>query len=114
MTAQELDFGPLNTVLADDEEFSIPLDISDIISICREYNKLGSMIQLQVEQILEIGVEEAVKAGAVKQESLPDIKIFLDKICDNPYFGDANLQAKNCLYLIDLFLEKNKINRALN
>jgi hypothetical protein len=111
MTAQELDFGPLNTVLADDEEFSIPLDISDIISICREYNKLGSMIQLQVEQILEIGVEEAVKASAVKQESLPDIRQFLSRICENAYFGEAVDQSRMCIKLIDKYIRKHsKLN----
>ena len=29
-----------------DDEYSIPLDISDIINICREYNKLGWQIQI--------------------------------------------------------------------
>jgi hypothetical protein len=91
-----------------DEEFSIPLDISDIINICREFNKLGWQIQNQVENILEIGVEESIKSGFVKQQSLPHIKSFLKAICQNPYFGEAILQAKEVIYLISEFESKNK------
>ena len=50
MTAHKLD--NLDSAVSHDEEYSIPLDISDIISICREYNKLGWQIQNQVENIL--------------------------------------------------------------
>jgi hypothetical protein len=91
-----------------DEEYSIPLDISDIITICKEYNTLGYNIQDQVNYILELGVEKSLKLNLVKQESLPHIKEFLRKIFNNPYFGDATLQAKECIYLIDLYYDNNK------
>lgn len=84
----------------EDELFSIPLDISDIINICREYNKLGWQIQTQVENILEVGVEESIRSGNVKKESLPHIKSFLRCITQNPYFGDAGSQALECLEII--------------
>ena len=90
-----------------DDEFDIPLDISDIINICREYNKLGWQIQNQVENILEVGVEESIKAGKVKQQSLPHIKDFLKSICKNPYFGDATSQADDCIELIKQYEEKH-------
>lgn len=93
-----------------DEEFSIPLDISDILNICREYNKLGWQIQTQVENILEVGVEESIKNGNVKKESLPAIKAFLRCITDNPYFGDAGSQACDCLLLIKDYEERHQLN----
>lgn len=91
------------------EEFDIPLDISDIISICREYNKLGWQIQNQVENLLEVGVEEAIKNGFVSKQSLPHIKNFLNRICENPYFGEAISQAQDCVSLINQYENKYKV-----
>ena len=75
--------------LTQEDEFNIPLCIDDIISICREYNKLGWQLQQQIENIVELGVEEAINSGEVKQTSLPFIKDFLQAITLNPYFGEA-------------------------
>jgi hypothetical protein len=97
-----------------DEEFSIPLDISDIISICRDFNSLGWQIQQQVENILEVGVEESIKSGNVKKESLPYVKHFLRKICDNAYFGDAVSQAQDCIRLIQDYEEAHHIRYVSN
>lgn len=97
-----------------DEEFSIPLDISDIISICRDFNSLGWQIQQQVENILEVGVEESIKSGNVKKESLPYVKHFLRKICDNAYFGDAVSQAQDCIRLIQDYEEMHQIRYVSN
>jgi hypothetical protein len=120
MTAQDLEvFGlasdgmraaNITTSNNQDEEFSIPLDISDIINICREYNKLGWQIQNQVENILEVGVEESIKTGIVKQQSLPHIKSFLRAIGKNAYFGDAVSQAHECIELILDYEDKHKIS----
>lgn len=96
----------------DSDEYSIPLDISDIITICREYNKLGWQIQNQVETILEVGVEESIKTGNLKQQSLPHIKNFLKRICENAYFGDAVTQAHDCIKLINQYEDKHKISYA--
>jgi|SRR5271154_2449056 len=103
-----------STAQNQDEEYSIPLDISDIISICQEYNKLGWHIQHQVENILEVGVEESIKSGNVKQIALPHIKSFLLSICRNPYFGDAVSQAEDCIQLISTYQEKNRTVSVLN
>ena len=104
MTAQDLEsltlVSPTTTSSEKEEEYSIPLDISDIISICKEFNKLGWQIQNQVENILEVGVEESIKSGIVKQQSLPYIKSFLYAVSKNAYFGDAVAQAKECINLI--------------
>src|ERR1700734_582399 len=103
MTLNELDtisLNEVNTSTKEDEEFSIPLDISDIISICKDFNSLGWQVQNQIENILEVGLEESIKTGHVKQDSLPRIKFFLRRICDNAYFGDATSQAQDCLRLI--------------
>jgi hypothetical protein len=104
MTAHELDVQKLHTnSINNEEEYSIPLDISDIINICREYNQLGWSIQGQVENILEVGVEESIKTGMVKKESLPHIKRFLKAIGRNAYFGDAVSQAQDCIKLIQAY-----------
>lgn len=103
MTAQDLEALALvskTTSNDQEEEYSIPLDISDIITVCREYNKLGWQIQTQVENILEVGVAESIKNGSVKRESLPHIKSFLQQITKNAYFGDAVSQAQDCIQLI--------------
>jgi len=106
----------IDTTTSEEEtdEFSIPLDISDIISICRDFNSLGWQIQQQVENILEVGVEESIKSGNVKKESLPHIKRFLKRICDNAYFGDAVSQAQDCIRLIQDYEEKYQVRYASN
>lgn len=92
-----------------DEEYSIPLDISDIISICKDFNSLGWQVQTQIDNILENGVEASIRNGSVKQESLPRIKYFLRRICVNAYFGDAVSQAQDCLKLIKQYEEKYQV-----
>jgi hypothetical protein len=112
MTHNELEtLSLLDTTSPDDkdEEYKNPLDISDIISICQEYNKLGWQIQLQVENILEIGVEESIRCGNVRKDALPFVKNFLRRICDNVYFGDATMQAQDCIALIQAYEDKYKI-----
>lgn len=102
MKVQEMNENMIETTTTD-EEFEIPIDLSDILNVCKEYNKLGWKIQNQVENLLELGIDEAVKKGIVKVESLPHIKDFLNSICDNAYFGDAAYQANECIALIDHF-----------
>jgi len=117
MTTSELKtliLSEIKTANETEEEYSIPLDISDIISICREYNKLGWQMQQQVENILEVGVEESIKSGNVKRESLPYVKSFLTAICRNPYFGDAVSQAQDCLKLIQEYEYKETFVFTLN
>ena len=96
-----------------DEEFSIPIDISDIISICKDFNSLGWQVQNHVENILEVGVEESIRTGKVKPESLPRVKYFLQRICGNAYFGDAVSQAQDCLLLIEQYEEQHQPKYAL-
>ena len=116
-TMNALDLDTLSYLHAEtvdsNDEFSIPLDISDIINICREYNNLGWQVQNQVEQILEVGIEESVKNGFVKKESLPHIKNFLVRIRSNPYFGEAGSQADDCINLISKY-ESTQKNDNLN
>jgi hypothetical protein len=117
MTANELEALILlekSTSNDKDDEYSIPLDISDILHICREYNKLGWQIQNQVDSILEVGVEESIRSGNVRKESLPLIENFLHRICDNAYFGDAVAQAQDCIELIREYKEKYNVRYAVN
>lgn len=108
MSVQDVNL-TVDTVGVNEEEYySIPLDISDIISICKEYNKLGHQIQNQIDTILENGIDQTIKNGCIKIESLPYIKMFLKQIIKNPYFGDAATQAEDCLFLIDIYCENNE------
>ncbi len=91
-----------------EEEVDIPLSISDLLVICKEFNNLGWQIQQQVECILEIGIEEAIKTGVIKQVAIPHIKNFLKAICNNAYFGDATMQAQECIHIISTYQEVNK------
>jgi hypothetical protein len=115
MNAYELEVLQLEPVSnTKDDEYSIPLDTSDIIFICREYAKLGWQIQNQIEDILDIGVEEAIKSGTVQKTSLPYIKNFLMQITRNPYFGDAASQSNDCIRLIQQYEENNNIRKISN
>lgn len=114
MNAHKSDTLTVSFTTDTDEEYSIPLDISDIITVCREFNKLGWQIQNQVEQILEVGVEESIKSGHVKRESLPHIKSFLKVISKNAYFGDAVSQADDCIKLISEYEKQSHDNPSLN
>jgi hypothetical protein len=93
---------------SNDDGFSIPLCLDDIISICKEFSQLGNQIQSKIENILDMGVEDAINSGKVEQKYLPYIKFFLNKIIANPYFGEAGSQAEDCLRLIYLYEVKHK------
>ena len=97
----------MNANVTEVEEFSIPLNISDLIIICKEFNKLGYNMQNQIDSILDLGVQESLNTGILKKESIPFIKNFLNTIETNPYFGDASWQAKEALHLLDEYLAKN-------
>jgi len=101
---EDLDFSFEN----EEEEFEIPLDIEDIMLICREYSKLGWNLQNQIEAILDIGVEEALKSGQAKRESLPHIKEFLQQIISGVCVGNAATQAIDCIDLINYYQTTNK------
>ncbi len=93
----------MNETSGNEDELEIPIDLSDILTVCKEYHKLGWKIQSQVENLLELGIDESIQQGIVKVESLPHIKDFLTSICDNAYFGDAAYQANECIALIEHF-----------
>jgi hypothetical protein len=94
-----------------DESFSIPLNLSDIVHVCREYNNLGWNLQTQIESILEFGIEDSIKNGLIKKESLPKIEKFLQHIRDIDYFGEASDQASKCIFYIQHFnLHNNLVN----
>jgi len=82
-------------------DIDIPIDITDIIGVCKEYSSLGWQIQNQIEAIKDFGLEESVRRGIVKAQSLPIIKDFFKKIVDNAWFGDAAEQAYEFIMLID-------------
>jgi hypothetical protein len=81
----------------------LPLDISDILTVCKEYHRLGWNMQHQIEAIIEYGVEQAIDERMVDVAALPHIKHFLKGIASNFYFGDAQLQASEVVKLIKHF-----------
>jgi len=97
-----------------EEEYDIPLDISDLIKICKEYSVLGHQIQNQVDIILEIGVEQSITTGMINQSAVPHIKNFLQQITENAYFGDATGQAQECIFLIEKYQKNTEIHTMLN
>lgn len=96
-----------NQFLEEEETFSVPLDIFDIINVCKQFSQLGFKVQAQIECIMELGIEEAVRNQMVSVASLPLIKNFLKEIVNNPYFGDATDQAFDCFHLIEMFEDKH-------
>lgn len=88
--------------------YDIPLNISDILHICNEYNALGLSIQNQINYIVEFGVDESVNNKYVKLENLPHILNFLEKLSENVYFGDAVFQAQEIIFNIKVYIENIK------
>lgn len=114
MSALKLEDLDFSLESPEEEDFEIPLDIEDIIVICREYSKLGWSLQGQIEAILEKGAEEAIAEGLVKKEALPHIKEFLQRIITSICVGAAASQATDCIYLIDTYRAKHKTTSRLN
>jgi hypothetical protein len=94
-------------LLAPAEEYSNPLSIVEIVEVCKQYSKLGIYIQHQIGLIMEFGIDEAIASDGVSIAALPHIKDFLLQISQNPYFGDACVQAVDCIHRIELFEDKN-------
>lgn len=93
-----------------EEEFSIPLCIDDIISICKEYSSLGSNIQRYMDAILEDGLEQSIKSGKINKQYIPHIRSFLTAIKSNPLFGEAGHMAADVIGLIDAHDRTQKSN----
>lgn len=89
-----------------DDEFSNPIDISDLLDICKEYSNSGSKIQSHIQRIYDEGFEYAVQF--MEPESLPFIKSYFEKISKNPLFGDACCQANDIVLRINQHYVKIK------
>lgn len=86
-----------------EDNYGAPIDISDIINICKEFSQLGINMQNQIDNILDLGVEKAIRQNIVQVQSLPHIKQFLSHICSNVYLGDASEQANEVLFMIKAY-----------
>jgi hypothetical protein len=85
---------PVSETPSDGEELDIPLDISDIIEICQEYNALGFQLQSNLQSILEDGVEVSIASGKINPKFVPFLIGFFDKVSKNVYLGDSAFQAR--------------------
>jgi hypothetical protein len=90
-----------------EEDLDIPLDISDIIAICREYTQLGYQMQQSVDAIMDLGITDAINTKAVSAAALPHIKAFLQEVIRNPLFGDAVDQAAETVRAINDWQEEH-------
>ncbi len=86
--------------IENEEVFSIPLNVSEILELCQKFSNLGFNIQHQLQDIAEYGVEESIKRGLVKKESLPFIQDFLSTLSKNSYLGDAAMEAETFLFML--------------
>jgi hypothetical protein len=94
-----------------DDEFDIPLDISDILEICQEYNSLGFQLQGNLQNILEEGVEAVIASGKLNRKFIPFIIGFFDKLSKNAYLGDSAYQAKQLVEVLTQYLgTKHSVN----
>lgn len=80
----------------------IPLHISDLTSICKQFSKLSSKSKVVLELILDEGIE-AINTGKISYAEVYELKEFLLTIKDNPLFGDASQQADLILNEITYF-----------
>lgn len=82
---------------------NVAIDITDILTICKQYNILGWNLQGQLEYLIENGVEETVNNGKVSVEMLPYIRDFLKSITERLTNADVVDQAYAIIMMIDYY-----------
>jgi hypothetical protein len=107
--AQELQLLPV-----EQETLDIPIGLSDLISLCQAYTEMTWQIRQQANDLIELGIDDALKTQAVSASSLPHIKSFLQQVQRNPYFGDAVAQAQEAIWLIEEWQLANPITSSAN
>jgi hypothetical protein len=107
--AQELQLLPI-----EQDTLDIPIDLSDLISLCEAYSQMTRTMQYQANELIELGIDNALKTRAVSASSLPHIKSFLQQIMRNPLFGDAVAQAQEAIWLIEEWQLANPITSSAN
>lgn len=86
---------------------SAPTDISDILNICKHFSQLGWRLQVQLEMIMENGVEEAMSGGQVDANALLGIRGFLKVVSDNELLGEVSEQCFATMMMIDHYIDKH-------
>jgi len=89
-----------------DDEFDIPLDISDFIDICKIYSKMGDY-QYFIDELAETKQVESVPVSV-----LPMMISFFEKLSQNPYFGDAATVSREFSNKLKKYLKQ--YNKTLN
>jgi hypothetical protein len=97
-----------------DPSSDIPLDLSDLLTVCREYTKLGLNLQHQVEILIEYGVDTAINQRLVSRSALPHIRAFLKVIGSSWVFGDSSLQASDLIDAIDCYQHQHPYQPLTN
>jgi hypothetical protein len=96
------------------DHFDVPLDLTDVLTVCREFSRLGYNIQAQIELLIDHGVENAINQQLIKRSSLPYIRSFLRTIVDAQYFGEAGSKADDLITEIDFFIHRNPYQPTAN
>jgi hypothetical protein len=96
------------------DTLDIPIDLSDLIALCEAYSQMTRGMQQQANDLIELGIEDALKTKAVSTSSLPHIKAFLQQVQRNPLFGDAVAQAQEAIWLIEEWQMAHPITSAAN
>jgi hypothetical protein len=60
------------------------MDLTTILDICKEYNRLGWAVQEQLEKVIDDSdnIKEMVEDGKLNPNALKYIKTFLENIAD--------------------------------
>jgi hypothetical protein len=93
-------------MITENDEFDIPLNITDFIEVCKNYSNLGNY-QTYIDQLAEDNEAKSVPINVI-----PGLIRFFDSISNNPYFGDARFASNKISKKLKLIL--NNYNKSLN
>jgi hypothetical protein len=88
------------------DEFSIPLNVTDFLEVCKIYANLGAY-QTYIDQLAE-----DKQAIGIPVSIIPNLIEFFDSISNNPYFGEAASSAKDTSNILKNILKN--YNKRLN
>lgn len=90
-----------------EEALDIFTEMTDILTICKEFAVMGYNIQQQTELVVSLGIEEAISSGKVSIAAVPHIRAFLNAMANNEFLGLAASQALDHIVAIDRYQDNN-------
>jgi hypothetical protein len=92
-------------IIKNDDEFDIPLNITDFLDVCKAYAKLGTY-QVYIDQLAEDNETQ------IPINIIPNLITFFESISYNPYFGDAKFLAIETTTKLKTIMKNH--NKTLN